>query len=67
VDNEGIYKIDSADCEYINKVYNKFLNYPKIGRLQNVPRKNIPVKVLRSGDMKLIANNFSVADLTFKI
>jgi hypothetical protein len=67
VDNEGIYKIDSPDCEYINKVYSKFMNYPKIGRLQNVPRKNITKKALKTGDLKLIADSFSVADLTFKI
>jgi hypothetical protein len=67
VDISGIYKLDSPDCEYINKIYNKFLTQPKIGRLQNVPRKKTPSGILKTGNLKLIAESFSVADLTFKL
>jgi hypothetical protein len=39
----------------------------KIGRLQNVPRKSIRQKDLKLGDKDLIAESFSIADLTFKL
>jgi hypothetical protein len=43
------------------------MNSLKIGRLQNVPRKNIRKKYFTIGDKDLIAKSFSVADLTFKL
>ena len=67
ISNYGIYKLDNNNCEYVNSIYNKFINSLKIGRLQNVPRKSITKKILSTNDLKLIAESFSVADLTFKI
>ena len=51
----------------MNITYNKYLNNGKVIRLQNVPRKTINKGTLLSGDMKMISEQFSVADLTFKI
>lgn len=67
VSSSGLYKLDSYECEYINILYNKFINNKKIGRLQNVPRKNIKKGTLLSEDLVTISEEFSVADLTFKI
>ena len=64
---DGIWKLNNHNCEYVNYMYNKFINSPKIGRLQNVPRKKILNKNLKSNNLEIIANDFSIADLTFKL
>ena len=66
-DDSGLYILDDYNCEYVNITYNKYLNNGKVIRLQNVPRKKINKGTLLSGDMKMISEQFSVADLTFKI
>jgi|688.fasta_scaffold90061_5 hypothetical protein len=66
-DSDGFYLLDGPDCEYVNMKYESFMNSLKIGRLQNVPRKNIRKKDFTIGDKDLIAKSFSVADLTFKL
>ena len=66
-DDSGLYILDDYNCEYVNITYNKYLNNGKVIRLQNVPRKTINKGTLLSGDMKMISDQFSVADLTFKI
>jgi hypothetical protein len=66
-DDSGLYILDDYNCEYVNITYNKYLNNGKVIRLQNVPRKTINKGTLLSGDLKMISEQFSVADLTFKI
>lgn len=66
-DVNGLYSLEDYTCEYVNQTYTKFLNMKKIGRLQNVPRKTINKKTLLGGNLKEISEQFSVADLTFKI
>jgi hypothetical protein len=66
-DMDGFYLLDSPDCEYVKMKYESFMASPKIGRIQNVPRKSITQKVLKIGDKDLIAESFSIADLTFKL
>jgi hypothetical protein len=66
-DDSGLYILDDYNCEYVNITYNKYLNNRKAIRLQNVPRKTINKGTLLSGDLKMISEQFSVADLTFKI
>jgi len=65
--SEGVFELTDPNCEYINRVYNKFVQANKIGRLQNVPRKVINKKVMKTKDLDIIADNFAIADLTFKI
>jgi hypothetical protein len=67
IDDKGFYVIDDYKCEYVNITYDKFINGNKISLLQNVPRKKITKKGLLSGNLDLIARDFSVADLTFKL
>ena len=67
VSNDGIFILDNYNCEYVNIIFNKFINSPKIARLQNVPRKYVTKRTLLTNNLELIANDFSVADLTFKI
>lgn len=66
-DESGLYSLDDYNCEYVNITYNKYLNNNKVIRLQNVPRKTINKGTLLSGDLTMISDQFSVADLTFKI
>ena len=66
-DDSGLYKLDNYNCDYVNITYNKYINNNKIIRLQNVPRKTINKSTILSGDLKMISEQFSVADLTFKI
>lgn len=65
--SEGVFELTDPNCEYIQKIYNKFIQANKIGRLQNVPRKVINKKVMKTKDLDLIADNFAIADLTFKL
>lgn len=58
VSTDGIFVMDNYDCLYVNHMYEKFMKSP---------RKNITKKKLLSDDMMDIANDFSVADLTFKL
>lgn len=67
VSTDGMFILDNYNCLYVNHMYNKFMKSPHIGRLQNVPRKNVTKKRLLNGDMISVANDFSVADLTFKL
>ena len=67
VSNDGLFELDNHNCEYVNHMYDKFVNSVKFGRLQNVPRKTITKKNILSKDIQLIADNFSIADFTFKI
>lgn len=66
-DIDGFYLLDSPDCDYVKMKYESFMACTKIGRLQNVPRKSIRQKDLKLGDKDLIAESFSIADLTFKL
>lgn len=65
--NEGVFELTGPSCEYVDRVYSKFIQANKIGRLQNVPRKTISKKVMNTKDLDTIADNFAIADLTFKI
>jgi len=67
ISNEGFFELSDHNCEYVNRMYNKYLSDKKYIRLQNVPRKNITGKILKSGDFDKIAETFSSADFTFKI
>lgn len=67
IDNGGFYLLNDYNCDYVKITYDKFINSSKIARLQNVPRKKITKKRLLGGDLYLIAKDFSIADLTFKI
>lgn len=63
LDREDLYTVD----QYVDIIYNKYNKSSKVARLQNIPRKKIKKSTLLSGDKKIISEEFSIADLTFKI
>jgi hypothetical protein len=67
ISNEGFFDLDNHECDYVNRMYNKYISNKKYIRLQNVPRKNISRKILKSKNFEKISDTFASADFTFKI
>lgn len=67
VSDSGVYKLDSENCEYVEKKLSQFRKMKKVGRLQNVPRVGLSRSVLMSDDINFIVNSFPTADLSMKL
>jgi len=64
---DGMFKIDSPHCDYINKKIKNFKSQKKVGRLQNVPRVGLLVKNIKNMSIDDLVFTFPTADLSIKI
>ena len=65
--SEGIFILDSSNCEYVTILLNHFRSSEKIGRLFGVPRNGNSRKDFMLEDVSEIARRFPTSDLTIKI
>lgn len=64
---EGMFVLDSFNCEYIHKIISHQLGQSKIGRLQNVPRVGITKTNFKNLKGNELYRTFPTADLSIKI
>jgi hypothetical protein len=68
VSSDGVWHLTGPDCGLVRYKLDKFKKLSgKVGRLQNVPRVGLKMKIVLNESLSTIAKSFAIADMSMKL